>query len=290
MKKKILREYDFKKSVKLSTTENATVFKLNNGSVLKIYNPDIIELHKNIGVDIESKILDAKPLKKIPEILVPTSAVYTENGKFCGYTMLQARGIDYNKYDDNLTIDQRRNLKKYADVHHKLESVLKRDINIVFPDFCTCDNIFIDNKGNIQLIDYDGLQVGKHNSLSLSTSVGTIEEIMASSKYFTQDKYFTKELDKKSSIILYFLSAFNVDLNKVGQINPYTGKPLTLEEIFDCINLDDSDLCHKVWRIFQDEEPNEYLGDDVFRIAEKYDMEVFTHYNNIYIKKLKKKK
>lgn len=289
MKKKILQEYDFRNSIKISETPMSAVFRLNNGSILKIYNPDFIYLQKKIGVDVEAKILDAVPLKMSPEILIPTSAVYTKDGTFAGYIMPSANGIDYNSYDAGLTISQRKNLSKYADVHHKLESVLRRNTDIVFPDFCTCDNIFIDRNGKIQFIDYDGLQVGKHKSISVSSSIGGGAGL--TSKYYTKNMYFTKELDKKSSIFLYYLTAFNIDLNKVGTLNPFTGQLITVEDIFQCINLDDPDLCHKTYKIFQDDQANEYLGDDVFRIAEKYDVEICEKsFNNTYLKKLIKKK
>lgn len=290
MKKKILQENDLKGSIKIATTEKSTIYQLKNGRIFKQYNPYVIEDQKLFDVDIESKILSAQPLKQSPEIIVPEMAVYTPNGQFCGYIMQRANGIDLNTYDDCLTTKQRSDLKKYAEIHYKLESVLRRNPDIVFPDFCTCDNIFIDSKGNIQFIDYDGLQIGSHKSYSVSTSLGSFYDIVRNPKYFTKDKFFTKELDKKSSIILFYLSVFNVNLNNVGIINPMNGKPVTLDDIFECINLDDPDICHKTWKIFNDNQPNEYLGKDMFNLEEKYNMQVFTMPNNMRIKRLIKKK
>lgn len=290
MKKKILQEHDLKKATPITTTETATLFKLNNGNIMKIYHPGIVEVQKLIDIDVEAKILSAQPLKNSPEILVPTSAVYTKNGVFCGYTMPCANGIDYNAFEDRMTIDDREDLRRYSEIHYKLESVLRRNPNIVFPDFCTCDNIFIDSKDNIQFIDYDGLQIGKHKSISVSTSLGTSTALICNPKYFTKDQYFTKELDKKSSIILYYLATFNVDLNKVGVYNPFTGRHLTLEDVFACLNLDDPDLCHKTYKLFNDKESNEFLGKDILNLAEKYDLKVVDIRNNMYIKRLVKKK
>lgn len=290
MKKRIIYINTFKSGKLLSKGEDATVIELNDRSVLKVFHPETIDICKKCGVDVESKILNAVPIKNSPEILVPTSAAYYEDGAFLGYTMSRASGISFNMYDKNLTIEQRRDLKKYASVHHKLESVLRRNKDIVFPDFCTCDNIFIDKRGNIQFIDYDGLQVGKHRTMSLSTSLGDAEDIIKNPKYFTRDMYYTKDLDKRSSIILYFLCAFNVNLTKVGQIDPTTGRTVTLDDVFSAINLDDLDVCHKVWKIFQDNESNEFLGDDVFRISEKYDLNLLVPGEGFYIKKLTKKR
>ena len=47
-----------------------------------------------------------------------------------------------------------------------------------------------------------------------------------------QKDLFTKNLDKKSLILLYFLCTFHVDLNKVGIISPVTKTVITLDEIF----------------------------------------------------------
>jgi hypothetical protein len=289
MKKRVIFEQEVKRATLISNGEDALVIRLNNGSVLKIFKNHTLEIFKDCNIDIESKILAATPIKNSPEILIPTSAAYDESGNFIGYTMLSAKGISYTLYNDSLTGDQRRDLKRYAKVHHKIESVLRRNKDMVFPDLCTCNNIFIDNKQNIQFIDYDGIQVKNHRALSLSTALGDAGTILSDKKYFTEDLFYTKELDKKSSIILYFLSTFNIDLTKVGEIDPISGKEVTLDHIFSCINLDDYEICHKVWKIFQNDECNEFLGDDIFRIIDKYDLNIVGIHDNIYLKKLSKK-
>ena len=74
------------------------------------------------------------------------------------------------------------------------------------------------------------------------------------------------------------------------------GKSVTIfwrsgfDTIFEAINLDDQDVCHKVWKLFQENEENEFLRDDVFRIAEKYDMRVVARRSDgLCVKKLIKK-
>ena len=39
-----------------------------------------------------------------------------------------------------------------------------------------------------------------------------------------------------------------------------TNKPLTLDDVFYMLNLFDNDFNHKVWKIFKQKSPNEYLG------------------------------
>ena len=289
MQKTNINNIDFKSAKQLSNTGICRVILLKNGFVLKLFDPTIVNLFKLSGDDIEAKILNAKPIPGSQEILTPTMAVYSE-GLFIGYIMPRANGMNYNERDDKLTIKQREDLNTYAKVHSRIERILIKNPNIVFPDICTCDNIFVDGKDRIQLIDYDGLQVEKYKSSSLSTSVGTITNYAENPKYMTKEGLFTKELDKKSSIILYFLSAFNIDLGRVGNVFLPNGSVITLDDVFSLINLNDQDLCHKVWKLFRDKESNDFLGDDVFRIAEKYDLHVIKEYNGQCIKKLTKKR
>lgn len=289
MKKRIIYAAEINNATFMSHSEMATVVTLKDGSILKVFNPDMLNFMKGVGIDTERKILDAKPIKGSPEILIPTAAAYFPNGRFMGYTINRANGVDYNAYDDKLTLTQRSDLHMYARDHDKIEVVLRRNPNIVFPDFCTCDNMFFDDAGNVQFIDYDGLQVGPHRSLCFSTSLGNSESHFLNPKY-CRNGYFTKELDKKSSIVLYYLTTFNANLNKVGAILPSTGKPVTLDDFFRAINLDDPDLCHKTWKLFQDNQDNDFLGDTVYDIADKYDMHVFGKMNGCYLKTLSKKR
>ncbi len=279
---------DLKIIGKLFNSETSQIFKLDNGSILKIYKPLILMIYKMMGMSLECKIMQAKPIKNVPEIIVPEIGVYDENNCFVGSIMKSAKGIDYNTYDDNLLITERCNLKKYANMHTKLESIVKRGNNegIVFPDLCTCDNIYIDSYGNIQLIDYDGLQIGKFKAPTMSTSLGDSDQYLIPK--YCKNGLFTPNLDKKSLIILYFLLTFNIDLNKIGIINPRDGKQITLEDIFDVINLQDNDIKHKVWKCFQPNVENDFLGSDVHRIADEYDMQV-RPINGCYLKRLRKK-
>ena len=292
MKKIFLQELDSKGAIQIAITDTATIYQLKNGSILKLYNPGVVEIQKlpGIDIDVERKILSARPVQNSPEILIPEAAVYDKNGKFCGYIMPKANGIDFNKYDDQLTFRDRENLTKYAEMHYQLEMVLRKNNDIFFPDFCTCDNIFVDSQNNIQFIDYDGLQIGAHRTLSLSTSVGGTNAIINNPKYFTRDRYFTKDLDKKSSIHLFYLTAFNIDLNKIGVYNPFSGKYIKLDDIFEQLGLDDQDICHKTWKVFNNKSNNEYLGEDLLTFAEKYDLSIVFQNRDLFVKKLTRKK
>ena len=109
----------------LSSNQFTKVYKLNDGSILKLFNHQFIELIRHDNIQIEKKILSAKPIKKVPEIIVPEKAVYSQHS-FMGYKMPCANGINYNQYDWNLTIDERNDLCRYALVHKKIEDILKK--------------------------------------------------------------------------------------------------------------------------------------------------------------------
>ena len=81
---------------------------------------------------------------------------------------------------------------------------------------------------------------------------------------------FTKEIDIKSAIFLYFVDVFGVNLAMVNRKNPWTGQKVTLDTIFHLINLQEPSIQHKVWKLFQQSVPNEFLGEDMYRLAEKY--------------------
>lgn len=286
MDKVILKDLNIKKQIHVG--ETSEVYELSDGKILKVFTPFSLLIYNRCNIKMERKILEAKSIVSVPEIIVPESAVYN-NGDFCGYISKKASGIDYNEYDDRLSLVDRSNLKMYADDHAKLESIVKRgnEAGIVFPDLCTCDNIFVDANGEMSLIDYDGLQIGDYVTPILSTSLGDQDQYY-SSKYY-RNGLFTPELDKKSLIILYFLTAFNVNLNTLGMINPATNEKVTLDFIFEAIGLDDYDIQNKVWKCLQTKYENEFLGDDVYHIADYYDMVTVPVGNRQYFKQLIKK-
>ncbi len=276
----------------ISETKKSRVYSDGKGNIIKIFNPIIMEILKSIGDDKEKKVLLAKPMDNVKEILIPNAAIYDYNDKFLGYRMQEANGIDYNTFDLSRSYQDIRDLHKFSAQHLKLEDIVKRahKENIVIPDLCTFDNIYIDEKGNLQFIDYDGLQIGDQIASSISTSLGD-DNIYMTPKYFDEEtKLFTKNLDIKSLIYAYFLLCFNVRLDRVGMPIPGTNEVITLDYIFYQLNLYDDEFCHKVWKCLQDTGENEYIGEDTVRIAENYKMKAERYENtSLHIKSLVRK-
>lgn len=275
------------RKVLLSKSETSLIYKLENGDILKIFSPLVFLVHNVENINLESKIVDSRPLLTVPEIIIPKQGVYVHDN-LVGYTMPMAQGIDLNTYDENLSLRQRTNLKMYADIFNQLESIVKRahKEKIIFPDLCTCDNIFISN-GRLSFIDYDGLQIGNHKAIARSSSLGTDIEFESIPKY-CKNGLFTEELDKRGLVILYFLQAFNINLNMIGAKTPL-GDIITFEDIFETINLKDYDFMHKVWKCLHEKENGEYIGEDVLRLSYDYDMYV-REFNGGYLKRLERKR
>lgn len=289
MEKREFSLEQLKKFEVLSTGYN-TVYKLDNGEVLKSFHPTYIEMMSSVGVNLENKILNATNVSFAPEILIPTSASYL-NGRFFGYTLPSAKGVPYSFYDSSLSYLEYTDLYQYAKVYAAIEKPVRNTSNIVFPDLCTCDNIFISKDKDdfqVQFIDYDGLQVDQYRSIMISSSLG--DQSFLTDKYYKND-FFTKDLDIKSLTHLYFLAAFNINLSRIGMLNPVTGSNVSLEDMFEFIRLDDWDVMDKVYKIFHEKSVNEYLGDDVFNLAEEYRLVAIpnSHSPIGYVKVLEKK-
>lgn len=253
------------------------LFRMSNGDILKILSPSYIAaFNQCTGNCMEDKILNAKEVSGVLEIIVPKSAMYFGN-RFIGYTMEGAVGQSYLDYTKNFTIDKQEDLYNYAEMYSAIEKPVRKACNVVFPDLCTCDNIFISQNSEgyrVQFIDYDGLQVGDQRSFCISSALGEPRDF-ANKKYLDHNMLFTKELDKKSLIHLYFLSAFHIDLTQVNKFHLEINGYVTLDDVFSSIHLDDWDVMDKVYKAMQDKGTNEYLGDDVFRLADTYQMHAF---------------
>lgn len=266
------------------------VFEIRDGYVAKFIPKIIIEAYKEFGCSLEKKIQYADDIVDMEELYKPTSAIYANDG-FCGYTMLRNDGINFNDYDDALTLEQRSDLKRYTFIYKQLENIIKKGHNqkkkIIFPDLASCDNLFLDKDLKVSLIDYDGLQVGDQFAISYSSNLGNDEDYYIP-KYMN-GRFFTEEIDKTGFAILYFLAVFNVDLKMAGKVHPSTGKILTIEDIFETIGLEDQTFMDKIKAILSKTQAGDYIGEDIDRVANNYTMYTGMLPDGRFIKKLIKK-
>lgn len=267
----------------LKRCKDTTIIKLPNGQLLKILDDELLKIISNTGYNLESRLNEVESLTDF--INFPWPTIMLENkGIVNSYVIPFIPGIDFTDYYEN-TFD----LMHYASIHSQIEKNIKEgnDRGIVFPDLCTTENIRITNDNKVFFLDYDGLQIKQMPAVGFSSFLGTCQEVLQKKYYDYKTDLFTKELDIKSAIFLYFVDVFGINLAAVNRINPVTGKRITLDEIFDIINLDDVDIQQKVWKLFQPAIPNEFLGKDYYKLAEKYKLVLTCH--NDSIKKLVKK-
>ncbi len=131
-------------------------------------------------------------------------------------------------------------------------------------------NIRITPNDEVYFLDFDGLQIKNMPAIGYSDFMGTPNEVCTPKYYNFENGLFTPEIDIKSAIFLYFVDVFGAYLTAVNHIDGNTGEMITLDKIFSLINLQDASIQQKVWKLFQENVPNEFLGDDLYRLAEDY--------------------
>jgi len=257
---------------------------LDNNSVIKLYEPFILELEKEIEYNTERKILNAEPIIDLPEINTPISAIYDdETETFIASRTPYIEGIDFNHINTSTST----NLKKLCNIHIRLENFLKRadKHKIVLPDYASLDNLIIDKNGQFHFIDYDGIQTKDNRSLVVSSSINI--PLIRNQKYRDNKGFFTSELNIFSHYVVFFLDVVHANLLTIGKIT-YDGE-ITFDDFFEYTGLDDYDIQNKIWKLFQPDKKNEYLEDDIIKIQENYKLILTGTYKNYQMKKLFRK-
>ncbi len=252
----------------LKRLKDTTIIKLPNGELLKVLDKELLLIIKDTGYDLERRLDEADSFTSFKNFSIPTRKL-EHNGRISAYTMPNFPGINFTDYYVDIF-----NLKRYADIHAQIEENIQtgNELGLVFPDLCTTENIIISPDGKVYFIDYDGIQIKDMPAIGYSDFLGLPREVLTPKYYNEKTGLFTKELDIKSAIFLYFVDVFGVNLSVANTINPYTGKKVTLDYIFSTINLQDSSIQHKVWKLFQENEKNEFLGKDMYLLVEKYNL------------------
>ena len=290
MQKEYINISEFKKNIILTETTNSYIFKIKD-YILKIYKKDYIKDIALININMEQKILNAQKIESIPEIEVPISALYDiDTGIFLGAKYNYIKGLSYGDYID-------KNIGKYKRIieHYDLfEDIFKRSEkeSIVFPDFSNYDNLIVSNykliKSKLTLIDYEGIQIKNYPATDVSKLLIPFSpyktKLIFTPKYINK-LFFNQDLNIYSEYALFFADLLNISISEFG-IDP-TYKNKTLDDFFKIIGLDDYDIQNKVWKLFSQSEKNEFLGDDKYRLLDKYNIMRIKGTN---VKKLIKKK
>ena len=269
--------------------ETSVVFR-DGDSVIKLFNPMILQMEKWVGLNTEKKVLEAKKYDDLPELNVPTKAIYDiKDSSFIASRSPYLEGKNYNNINSNFF-----ELAKLCNLHFRLEDFLKRcdKHQIVLPDYTSLDNLIfepnesgkVDVDNNFHFADYEGIQTIGNKSMSVSSSI--MIPLIDTPKYIN-NHYFSQELNVFSHYVLFFLDILHADLKAIGRKTPLG--EMTFDIFFQTIGLDDYDIQQKIWKLFQANQKNEYLGNDIFRLCDKYDVENLGSYNGTIIKRLKRK-
>lgn len=263
-------------SILLSSDFDGNLYRLSDGSILKLFNAVYLGSYKRQNIDLKEKMLQVETIHH-PRIIVPDKMCCMDDD-VVGYIRRDVSDKSFTEVFSNESDNDKVNLYRYALIHHNLESVVEECSDIVFPCLCDGTGIYLEQDFKPHFVNFEELQHGAFRAGRVSKRLCLRD--FNSSKYL-RDGLFTKNFDKMSSIYLYFLNTFNVDLSKTD--------PTSVGEVFNRLGLNDDDVCHKVWSLFDKDSDNDFLGDDVFRIAEEYDMRVVFNTRTTCVKTLVKK-
>lgn len=264
-------------SILLSSDFDGNLYRLSDGSILKLFNAVYLDSYKRQNIDLKEKMLQVETIHH-PRIIVPDRMCCMDDD-VVGYIRRDVSGRSFTEFFSNESDNDKVNLYRYALIHHNLESVVEECSDIVFPCLCDETGIYLEQDFKPYFVNFEELQHGTFRAGRVSKKLGLRTD--SNDSRYLSDGLFTKNLDKMSSIYLYFLNTFNVDLSKIDSTS--------VGEVFNGLGLKDDDICHKVWSLFDKDYDNDFLGDDVFRIAEEYDMRVVFNTRTTCVKRLVKK-
>ena len=264
-------------SILLSSDFDGNLYRLSDGSILKLFNAVYLDSYKRQNIDLKEKMLQVENIHH-PRIIVPDRMCCMDDD-VVGYIRRDVSGRSFTEFFSNESDNDKVNLYRYALIHHNLESVVEECSDIVFPCLCDETGIYLEQDFKPYFVNFEELQHGTFRAGRVSKKLGLRTD--SNDSRYLSDGLFTKNLDKMSSIYLYFLNTFNVDLSKFDSTS--------VGEVFNGLGLKDDDICHKVWSLFNKDYDNDFLGDDVFRIAEEYDMRVVFNTRTTCVKRLVKK-
>ena len=264
-------------SILLSSDFDGNLYRLSDGSILKLFNAVYLDSYKRQNIDLKEKMLQVETIHH-PRIIVPDRMCCMDDD-VVGYIRRDVSGRSFTEFFSNESDNDKINLYRYALIHHNLESVVEECSDIVFPCLCDETGIYLEQDFKPYFVNFEELQHGTFRAGRVSKNLGLRTD--SNDSRYLSDGLFTKNLDKMSSIYLYFLNTFNVDLSKIDSTS--------VGEVFNGLGLKNDDICHKVWSLFDKDYDNDFLGDDVFRIAEEYDMRVVFNTRTTCVKRLVKK-
>ena len=239
------------------TKKGVIYYTTNDNKVAKIFSPKILDAR---GKEIEEKISNPR---NINGVIIPNGIVTVHNN-FIGYTM------DYVKKMDKESNDKDRlDLYKLAGRYLQLEKIVKdAGEDIVFPHLLDTA-IIVDENGIVHITDYEDIQIGDQVTSEIPFILGGMSERLVK---YGEHGHYTKQLDMLSLTHYYLRSLFGRFTNRNARALKFFG-------------LDD-DMIDRVLCADNDQIDNEYLGEKVLEIADKYELKEIPYDSESTIKKL----
>ena len=230
--------------------------------VCKVFEPEFLESMLENGYDLEDLVLNGTELVESSDIIVPESVIYSY-GSFSGYLMPYFEGRCLRSYYDNHYLHP----VKIADIYKKIEKIIKKSDNIVFPDLLTDGNILINDNHDIKLIDFDGLQIDYFGTPVFNRYMG--DKRKYDNTKYKEGNYFTKQLDIKSLVYLYIEMLFGVKMEVMDFYDGNDQKKL-VEKFIKDFDIQIDDFVHCITALYDDKKENIYLGNVVDIIGDGF--------------------
>ena len=246
------------------------LFLLPDQSLYKEYKGNLLheKRHRVKYLIDKFKYVDSMP----KELIMPKEAVYDNRNHLIGYTMDNVDGINIEKLEEMKTQFDKTDLRMYKELYYRLKDlIIKVGDNVVFPNLLDARNIIINKDGNLSLICFDDIQIGDIEGYFGSDTESIFGGPELKSKKYYNNGLYTKNMDVRSLILLYFEYAFGINLSYFSK---YEDDELEekVTNFFYSLGIDDSEIVRKVLLLFDETEDNEYIDDFVDYITEEYQM------------------
>lgn len=254
-------------------TRGSSFFKtydMNNGNIIKIVKSldecmnmsNRVYLRNNYQEFIDniySKI-DYSKYIELQSIVLP-NAIYLDNDKFVGYSLPKLENYtDLDSYLlDNDSIEEIS--ISVINLIKEVRKINKNNINL--PDLCNLSNVLINSKKELRFIDYDGMQIDKYMSFSISSLINySYAPFTENRKYCDASGLINRDFDKISLYLIYLLYTTNTSItfsspyNYVRKNGIYTLREDIILKYLQDIGLEDTELGENIYKIYNDEKLN----------------------------------
>lgn len=280
------KEITSKKTIHIKNyiSDESTLYKLPDGKVYKEFKGPLMHERKH---RVNYLIEKMNYLDRLPkEIVKPIESVFDDKGNLSGYTMNPIKGVNLDEIERYGNPFDKTDINRYAYIYYKLKHVIEESgDNVVFPNLLDLRNIYLDEKGNLSLLCFDDIQVGYikgHMDSDLECNFGGPE--LESDKY-KRHGFYTKELDIRNLIFIYFSLVFNINLSYFSGFEDDERRH-EIEKFMYSRGIEDETIIDRLDYLFREDVQNEYIDDFVDTITDDCNL---CYYFDFYLKKPNKR-